>query len=108
MAIVNYFALTDAQRLIAMQGGTGWGEGEVAIDPVPVSNLSPGVGINLNDNASSYAAGEVVALAGLFVAPKRIVDDPAYLTYAPSMVAYLLTLPWCTLEEETIFAPVEM
>jgi len=48
---------------------------------------------------------EPVTLAGNFVAPKRIVDDPQYATYAPGMVALLLTLPWAMLEAETIFAP---
>ena len=59
---------------------------------------------NLQD-ADGIAPGATVALTGKYVAPKRIVDDPEYITYAPGMVDFLLDLPWCTLEVETIFAP---
>lgn len=107
MTMQNFFVLTASERTTSMQGGTGWGAGEVAINPRVVDNDSPGVGLNLNDNAAEYDPGEVVALTGCYVAPKAIVDNPEYLTYAPAMVAFLLTLPWCTLETETIFAPPE-
>ena len=99
----NFFVLTSAQRTAAMAFN---GE-DVAINPRAVDNASPGVGLNLNDNASSYAPGDPVTLTGTYVAPKLIVDDPEYKTYASGMVAMLLTLPWCSLETETIFAPSE-
>lgn len=103
MSVENFFVLTSAQRITAM----GYNGEEVAVSPFAVSNSSPGVGINLNDNASDFDPGEPVTLTGMFVAPKRIVDDPEYLTYAPGMVTFLLALPWATLETETIFSPVE-
>lgn len=101
MAVQNFFVLTSAQRTTAM----GWNGEDVAINPRPIDNASPGVGINLNDEADNYEPAAPVTLTNCFVAPKAIVDNPEYLTYAPSMVAFLLTLPWCTLELETIFAP---
>lgn len=101
MAIQNFFVMTSAQRTTVL----GFNGEEVAINPRAVDNSSPGVGINLNDEAADFDPAEAVTLTSMHVAPKRIVDDPEYLTYAPGMVAFLLTLPWCTLEEETIFAP---
>lgn len=101
MGMQNFFVLTSAQRTTAM----GYNGEEVAINPRAVDNGSPGVGLNLNDNASSYAPGDPVTLTGTYVAPKQIVDDPEYATYATGMITYLLTLPWCSLETETIFAP---
>lgn len=103
MATQNYAIITSAQRtaLMAFNGE------DVAINPRTVDNAAPGVGININPDAGGVAAGAVVTLVGKFVAPKRIVDDAQYVTYAPGMVALLLTLPWATLESETIFAPVE-
>lgn len=101
MATQNWAIITEAQRsaLIAFNGN------DVAIDPRAVDNASPGVGININPDAEDVEAGAVVTLVGKYVAPKRIVDDAEYLTYAPGMVAILLTLPWAMLESETIFAP---
>lgn len=97
----NMFVLTAAQRTAAM----AFNGADVAIDPRAVDNASPGVGINLNDNAADYDPAAPVTLTGTYVAPKQIVDDPAYAQYAPGMITYLLTLPWCSLESETIFAP---
>lgn len=96
MGMQNFFVLTSAQRTTSVQGGIGWGDGEVAIDPRAVDNTSPGVGLSLNDNAADYDPAEPVTLTGCYVAPKRIVDDAEYLAYAPAMVAVLLTLPWCS------------
>lgn len=108
MTVINLVVFTAAQRTTAMQGGTGWGAGKVTTDPRPIDNSNPGVGINLNPDATDYPnGGEVVTLAGRYVANKRMVDDPEYLLYAPDLVAYLLTLPWCMLESETIFAPYQ-
>lgn len=104
MGMQNFFVLTAAQKVVAESFN---GE-NVAIAPRPVDNSSPGVGLNLNDNATGYGAGDAVTLTGTYVAPKRIVDDPEYQTYAPGMIAFLLTLPWCSLETETIFAPFDL
>lgn len=101
MGMQNFFVLTSAQRDTAM----GWNGEDVAIMPRAVDNNSPGVGLNLNDNASAYDPADPVTLTGTYVAPKCIVDDADYLTYAPAMITFLLTLPWCSLETETIFAP---
>ena len=100
MATQNYFILTDSERALAM----GFNTSDAMIDPRAVDNDSPGVGINLNDNAQGYDPADPVALTDTYVAPKRIVDDPAY---PQDMKTYLLTLPWALLENETIFAPVE-
>lgn len=102
MAITNYFILTAAEKAAAQ----AFDNENVAIGCRAVDNASPGVGINLNDNAASFEAGETVPLTDKFVTAKRIVDDPDYLQFAPGMVAYLLDKPFATLEPETIFAPV--
>lgn len=108
MAVINFVVFTSAERATAMQGGVGWGGGEVATDPRAIDNASPGIGLNLNPDAANFpAGGEVVSLTGKFVANKRMVDDPDYLLHAPDLVTYLKTLPWCMLESETIFAPPE-
>lgn len=101
MTMLNQFVLTAAQRTAAMV----FNGDDVAIDPRAVDNASPGVGLNLNDNATSYAPGDPVTLTGMYVAPKAIVDDAQYKLYAPGMIIMLLTLPWASLETETIFAP---
>ena len=100
--IQNWFVLTPAQRATAVSLDD---DGNAVIEPRAVDNASPGVGINLNDQAADFAAGATVTLTGMYVAPKRIVDDPAYLLYCPNLAPFLLTLPFCLLESETIFAP---
>jgi len=104
MALKNYFVITSSQRayLIAMNTP------DAALNPRAIDNGSPGVGINLNPEAVDYSPGAVVTLEGCYVTAKRAVDDPDYNFYVPGMVAYLLTLPWATLEDETIFAPPEV
>lgn len=97
----NYFVLTSAQRTTAM----GLDTEEFQIAPRLMDNASPGVGINLNDEADGVDPGEPVTLTGKYAAPKRIVDNP---DYASGLKTFLLTLPWASLEDETIFAPVEL
>jgi len=105
MTMMNYFILTAAERAQAM----GLDDDEnVAIDPRAVDNASLGTGINLNDIAANYQSGDPVTLTGAYVAPKRIVDDPAYQQYCPNLITFLLTKPWALLENETIFAPVDV
>lgn len=84
MSAQEYFIISPAQRDIAV----GFNTPDVAVEPRAVDGISPGAG-----------------LAGKYVAPKRIADDPEYLRYAPGMVAFLLTLPYAALDTETIFAP---
>lgn len=98
----NYFILTAAQRTAIMAFNTP----DYQVDPRLMDNETPGVGINLNDNAADYAPGDPVPCTDNYVVPKRMVDDPDCLVYAPDMRAYLLDKPWATLEDETIFAPV--
>ena len=103
MSMMNFFVLTAAQ--VATAGTLD--SNDARIVPRAVDNASPGVGINLNDNATGVAAGATVPLTGRSVAPKRIVDDPAYLAVCPALITFLLTLPWASLETETIFAPFD-
>jgi hypothetical protein len=102
MSMMNMFVLTSAQRTASMGLDS---DANAAIDPRAVDNTSPGVGLNLNASATGVLPGAVVTLVGCYVAPKRIVDDPDYQHYCPNLVAYLLTLPFCSVETETIFAP---
>lgn len=104
MATQNYFILTSTQRTAAM----AFNDPAASIDPRAVEAASPGSGINLNENATGLEAGDPVTLSGKFVAPVRIVNDPAYLTNVPDMVAYLLDLPWALVEDETIVLPPEL
>lgn len=101
----NWIILTAAQLSHAqtLDDDENYRIGTTAVD-----GASPGVGLNTNHDADGVEAGDVVDLVGKFVAPKRIVDDADCATYAPSLKAYLLTLPWAMLESETIFAPVEV
>lgn len=101
MSIQNYFIITPAQRGVVV----GFNTQDVAVEPRAIDNGSPGVGLNLNPAANGVPAGAAVTLTGNYVAPKRIVDDPEYQTYAPGMIAFLLTLPFAALEDATIFAP---
>lgn len=101
MTVQNYFVLTADQRATAMTLDTP----QFQIDPRAVDGDTPGDGLNLNDQSVGYTVGQAVTLAGRYVAPKSIVDDPDYLANAPDLVAFLLTLPWCALEDETVFAP---
>lgn len=101
MTTQNYFVLTSVQRTAAMAFN---GE-EVAVNPRAVDSESPGSGINTNQDATGFDVGDPVPLAGHYVAPVRIVNDPDYLSLAPDMVTYLLTMPAALLENETIFLP---
>lgn len=102
MAMENDFILTVAQRVTAISLHAPL---FAEVDPRAIDNASPGVGINLNDNATGVAAGEAVTLTGKYILPKRIVDDPLYQARCPDLITFLLTLPWCSVEPETIFAP---
>jgi hypothetical protein len=99
MSTQNWFVLTPEQRAAAMAFNSPSGE----IDPRLVDGESPGVGININPDAVGFEPAAVVALDGMYVAPKRLVDLPGY---SAEGKAYLLTLPFALLESETIFAPV--
>ena len=103
MATQNYAVLTAAHLAHAQ---TLDDDANYQIGTRAVDNANPGVGLNINPDADGFTAGAVVTLVGMYVAPKRMVDDPDCLTYAPDLRDYLLTLPWAMLESETIFAPV--
>lgn len=102
MTIQNFVVLTAAQLAHAqtLDDDANYQIGTRAID-----NANPGIGLNINPDATGFASGAVVTLVGMYVAPKRMVDDPDCVTYAPDLRTYLLTLPWAMLESETIFAP---
>jgi hypothetical protein len=101
MAVTNYFILTPIEKNAA----SAFDNEDVALGARVIDGSSPGVGLNLNDNAADYEPGEPVTLTGKWVTSKRIVDDPDYIAFAPDMVAYLSDKPFATLEPETIFAP---
>ncbi|MGV0817109.1 hypothetical protein [Martelella sp. AMO21009] len=97
--IMNWFVLTASQKS-AVEAFNGEALG--LIDARAIDNATPGTGINLNDNAIDFEPGDPVTLTGMYVVPKRVVDDPNQAADAKTL---LLTLPWCALENETIFAP---
>lgn len=99
--IQKYFILTDSQRSEV----EAFNSEEAQIAPRAVDGSSPGVALNLNDNATGYDPGDPVPLSGKFLAPKRIVDDPVYLASVPDMVTYLLDKPFGLCEDETVFLP---
>lgn len=105
MPVANFVIFTAGQVATAQ---TLDDDVNARIDPRAIDNGSPGVGININDQAVGVAAGDAVSLVGKYVAPKRIVDDPAYQQYCPNLIANLLTLPMCLLETDTIFAPSDV
>jgi hypothetical protein len=84
MTSQRYFILTPGQRADAMALG----------------NEEAGVGINprVIDAVGADRAGD-------YVAPYRMVDDPAVLEHAPELVMYLLMLPDAVLANDAIFAP---
>lgn len=104
MSVTNFFILTTAEKNAA----NAFNNANVAAGGRVINGSSPGVGLNLNDNATDYEPGDPVTLTGKWVTSKRIVDDPDYIAYAPGMVAYLLDKPFAMLEPETIFAPEEL
>ena len=106
MAILNYVVLTSAQRDTA-EAFNAELEG-IAIWCRPIDSATPGSGINLNENATGHDVGDPVALTGMFVAPVNIVNDPDWLAQGQDAIAFLLTLPWCLLENETIFLPPDV
>jgi hypothetical protein len=103
MPMQNFFIFTEAQRNTALGLDA---DGIAEIDPRAVDGGSPSAGANLNDVATGYDPGEAVPLTGTYVAPHRIVDDPVYQSHCPGLIAFLQTLPWASLQTETIFAPV--
>lgn len=104
MSTQNYFVLTAEQCITAHT----FDSPDAAIGERAVDSASPGSGVNINDLATGFNVGDPITLVGKFVAPVRIVNDPAYLFYVPDMVTYLLTLPAALLENETIFLPPDL
>lgn len=102
MTTQNWVILTSAQLTHAQ---TLDDDENYMIGTRPVDNQNPGIGLNINPDAGDFDPGQAVVLTGMFVAPKRMIDDPDCAIYAPDLRAFLLTLPWAMLESETIFAP---
>jgi len=90
MSMMNFFVLTPSQVATSKTLDDNI---NAAINPRAIDNPSPGVGINLNNQASGIAAGATVTLAGNSVAPKQIVDDPAYQQYCPGP-NHIRSVPW--------------
>jgi len=104
MSVVTQFILTEAEKIAI----SAYDHPELQLGGRLIDGSTPGVGVNLNDNAADYDAGEVVQLAGNYVVAKAVVDNAEYKALTPLMVAALLEKPFCMLENETIFAPFEI
>lgn len=104
MAVINFLVLTEAERNAA----AAHDHPELQLGGRPVDGASPGIGINLNDNASAFGPGEPVALAGKYVVSKVILDNAEYNAVVPLMIEELADKPYCLLEAESIFAPQEV
>jgi hypothetical protein len=105
MATQDWFILTGAERTTAMAFNPDPPDGSAEIDPRAIDAVSPGVGINLNPDATDYPdGGEVVTLVGKYVAPRRIVTQ-AIPAYSEGLKTFLMTLPVASLDSDTIFAP---
>ena len=102
MTIQNYCVATAAQKVDLLALNTSE---EASINPIAINQPVPGVGINLSQEATGVVAGAVVTLIGKFIVPQVAMTDPAMLLYLPDTVTYLRTLPWCALQDETIFLP---
>ena len=105
MSVENKFIIAAAEKLALESLSNPTSIPPVFIAPRAVDTASPGVGINLNPDATGLQAGAVVELVGQFVASKRIIDDPVYVANAAGMVAHLRDLPFALLEDETVHAP---
>lgn len=103
MTTQNYFILSEAQASTAT-GLNNMAAG-VAVDPRRIDSLTPGSGINTNQDATGFDVGDAVTLLGQYTVPVRVVNDPEHLAHTPDMVTFLLTLPSCLLENETIYLP---
>ncbi len=103
MTTQNYFILSEAQASTA----TGYNNmvAGVAVDPRQIDSLTPGSGINTNQDATGFNVGDAVTLLAQYTVPVRVVNDPEHLTHTPDMVTFLLTLPTCLLENETFYLP---
>jgi hypothetical protein len=105
MATQDWFILTEAENTTATAFNADPPDGSAEISPEAISAVSPGVGINLNPDATGYPdGGEVVTLVGNYVAPRRIVTQ-AIPAYSEGLKAFLMTLPVASLDSDTIFAP---
>lgn len=100
MAIQNFIILTAAQRTSGMALNDGLG-----INPRAVDTATPGIAINMNDNATDHDAGDAVTLAGMFLTPARILNDADHIAEVPALVAYLTDKPFALIDEEMVFAP---
>jgi hypothetical protein len=104
MSMMEWFVLTPAQSNTSM---TLDADGIDEIAPMVVTGAAPGTGSNLNAQANGFVVGAVITLAGNYVAPKRIVDNPDYQNHCPALVTFLWTLPMCLLDNDLIFAPID-
>lgn len=103
MTMQNYFVLTATQRSTAMAMNNK--EAGIAVNPPLMDNDTPGVGVNLNPDAKGRDVLDAVTLTNHYVLPKRIVDDPEYSRHMAALKPFLLSgCPWCSLEDETVFA----
>lgn len=101
MTVQTFCVLTPDQ----VTAFSAWDNDEVMLGARLMDGSSPGIGLNVNPNATGYAGGAAVTLAGNSVAPITIIQDPQYAMYDPDLVSALGLVPWATLDSDVIFAP---
>jgi hypothetical protein len=102
VSVISFFVLTASQVAKAHSLDS---DNIAAIDPRPIDAFSPGTGINTNGSAVGFSIGDTVSISGNYAAPRRIADDPDYNRYCHDLVAFLLTLPVCSLDTNIVFVP---
>jgi len=98
MVTVNMVIYTETERVEAME----FNSTIFTVDPRAIDAEEPGIGINLNDDATNFEVDDEVPLDGKFVTGTGVLNDP---DYPQELKAYLNTLPIARLNTEVIFIP---
>jgi hypothetical protein len=104
MATQDWFVLTEAEAETALSFNANPPDGSEELSGRAIDAISPGVGLNLNPDATNYESGEAVSLSGKFVVPRKIVTQGQTI-YSEAARSWLSTLPCATIDNDTIFAP---
>jgi hypothetical protein len=104
--MINFFVVDAAGKAVVEALYAPGAAHGIGVELRPIDNQAPGVGLNLNDAAAGVQPGASVTLASKYVLAKRVIDDPEVQQWVPDVIPALLAYPWCTLETETVFAPL--